>query len=189
MENRIKQLEEKIADLKGRLPKHSVRPAMLQELERLEEELEKAKGAQVPSGTGSELAGLERRDGMYGYQRQVNLSYDDAVKRVREELEKEGFGVLTEIDVKATLKKKLNVDFDKYVILGACNPPFAYRALQAERDIGLVMPCNVLVYEQGGKTFVVATKPTVTMNVVKNEQLGSLATRVEEKLKTAIDKV
>ena len=126
---------------------------------------------------------------MYGHKRQVNLGYEKAVQRVREELQREGFGVLTEINVKDTLKKKLNVDFDQYVILGACNPPFAYRALQAERDIGLLMPCNVIVYEQDGKTYVAATRPTVTMSSVQNDQLAPLATQVEEKLKKAIDSV
>lgn len=126
---------------------------------------------------------------MYGYKRQVNLGFEAAVQKIREELAKEGFGVLTEIDVQATLKKKLNVDFDKYVILGACNPPFAYQALQAERDIGLVMPCNVIVYEQGSKTFVAAIRPTITMNVVKNEKLAGVAEQIEQKLKRAVDRV
>ncbi len=125
----------------------------------------------------------------YGHKRQVNANYEDAVKRVREELQKEGFGVLTEINVKDTLKKKLNVDFDNYVILGACNPPFAYQALQAERDIGLLMPCNVIVYEQDGKTCIASTRPTVTMSSVKNDKLAPLATQVEAKLKKAIDSV
>lgn len=125
----------------------------------------------------------------YGNKRQVNLPYQQAVAKVREELKKEGFGVLTEIDVKETLKKKLNVDFDNYIILGACNPPFAYKALQAERDIGLLMPCNVIVYEDKGKTYVVATRPTITMNVVKNEKLESVAGEVEQKLKNAVDRV
>jgi uncharacterized protein (DUF302 family) len=127
---------------------------------------------------------------MFGYKKQVNLGYEAAVQKTRDELKKEGFGVLTEIDVKATLKSKLNVDFDKYIILGACNPPFAYKALQAERDIGLVMPCNVIVYEQDGKTFVSATQPTVTMNVAKdgakNESLCDLAEQVEAKLKKVV---
>ncbi len=126
---------------------------------------------------------------MYGYKRQVALSYEDAVEKVRQELQKEGFGVLTEIDVKATLKKKLNVDFGKYIILGACNPPFAYKALQAERDVGLVMPCNVIVYEDKGKTFLVSTLPTVTMGVVKNEKLAPLAVEVENKLKKVVDSI
>ncbi len=125
----------------------------------------------------------------YGHKRQVSLGYEDAVKRVREELQKEGFGVLTEINVKETLKKKLNVDFDNYVILGACNPPFAYKALQDERDIGMLMPCNVIVYEQAGKTYLAATRPTVTMSSVQNDKLAPLATQVETKLKKAIDSV
>lgn len=124
---------------------------------------------------------------MYAYKKQVSQSYDAAVAKAREELAKEGFGVLTEIDVRATLKKKLNVDFDKYVILGTCNPPFAYKALQQERDIGLMMPCNVIVYEADGKTYVAATLPTVTMATVKNENLVGTAMDVEEKLKKVID--
>jgi uncharacterized protein (DUF302 family) len=126
---------------------------------------------------------------MYAYKRQVQVSYDQAVQRVREELQKEGFGILTEINVKDTLKKKLNVDFDRYVILGACNPPFAYKALQAERDVGIVMPCNVIVYEHEGQTFVASTLPTVTMGVVKNDKLAPLALQVESKLRKAIDAV
>jgi uncharacterized protein (DUF302 family) len=126
---------------------------------------------------------------MYSYKRQVAFSYKEAVERTRQELKKEGFGVLTEIDVKETLKQKLNVDFDRYIILGACNPPFAYKALQMERDIGIVMPCNVIVYEQDNKTFVAATLPTVTMNVVKNADLEAVAKQVELKLKNAVDAV
>ena len=126
---------------------------------------------------------------MYNYKREVKLSYEAAVEKVKAELKKEGFGVLTEIDVKATLKSKLNVDFDKYIIMGACNPPFAYQALQAERDVGIVMPCNVIVYEMGGRTFVASTLPSVTMGVVGNPKLAPLADQVERKLKDAIDRV
>ena len=126
---------------------------------------------------------------MYSYKRESKLSYEVAVEKVNTELKKEGFGVLTEIDVKATLKSKLNVDFDKYIILGACNPPFAYQALQAERDVGIVMPCNVIVYEMGGKTFVAGTLPRVTMGVVGNPKLAPLADQVEKKLKDAVDRV
>ena len=126
---------------------------------------------------------------MYGYKKQVKLPYEAAVHKTRDELQKEGFGVLTEIDVKATLKKKLDVDFDKYIILGACNPPFAYQALQAERDIGLLMPCNVIVYEQDGKTFVSATLPSVTMSAVKNAKLEPVAGQVEAKLKKVVDSI
>jgi len=125
----------------------------------------------------------------YGYKRQVALGYEVAVRRVKEELQKEGFGVLSEINVKDTLKKKLNVEFDSYVILGACNPPFAYQALQAESDIGLLMPCNVIVYERDGKTYIAATRPTVTMSSVNNDKLAPIAVQVEAKLKKAVDSV
>jgi uncharacterized protein (DUF302 family) len=125
----------------------------------------------------------------YGYKKRVRLSYQDALKKTREELQKEGFGVLTEIDVKATLKKKMNVDFDNYIILGACNPPFAFQALQAERDIGLLLPCNVIVYEAGGLTTVSAILPTVAMNMVENEGLRQVASQVEDKLKRVIDNI
>jgi uncharacterized protein (DUF302 family) len=126
---------------------------------------------------------------MYAYRRQVDVSYEHAVQRVREELQKEGFRILTEINVKETLKKKLDFDFDKYVILGACNPPFAHRASQAERDVGIVMPCNVIAHEHEGKTFVASTLPTVTMAVVKNDRLAPLAAQVESELKKAIGAV
>lgn len=92
----------------------------------------------------------------YGIKKTVGLPWADAVARVRELLGEEGFGVLTEIDVRETLKKKLDVDFDRYIILGACNPPLAHRALTAERDIGLLLPCNVIVYEDGEERSVVA---------------------------------
>ncbi len=126
---------------------------------------------------------------MYGYKKQVNTSFEEALQRTRGELHQEGFGVLTEIDVKATLKKKLNVDYDNYLILGACNPPFAYQALQAEQDIGLLLPCNVIVYEHEGRTFVSAILPTVAMGMVKNEKLRSLAGQVEQKLKKVVDNI
>ena len=102
---------------------------------------------------------------MYGYKKKVLVSFEKAVERTREELQKEGFGVLTEIDVRATLKKKLDIDYDNYIILGACNPPFAYQALQVEKDIGLLLPCNVIVYEQEGEVFVSAIVPTVAMSM------------------------
>ena len=96
---------------------------------------------------------------MYGFKKETNLNYEKAIDHVKAELQKEGFGVLTEIDVKATLKKKLDVDYDKYIILGACNPEFAYQALQAETDIGLLLPCNVIVYEKDNKTVISIIKP------------------------------
>lgn len=126
---------------------------------------------------------------MYGYKKQVNLPYDKAVAKVREELPKEGFGVLTEIDVKATLKKKLNVDFEDYIILGACNPPFAYQALQVIKDVGLMMPCNVVVFTDKGKTYVEAVNPTMLMSLIQNEKLKPLAEQIEAKLKKVVDAI
>ncbi|RME31800.1 DUF302 domain-containing protein [Candidatus Woesearchaeota archaeon] len=126
---------------------------------------------------------------MYGYKKTVNRGYEEAVRKTKEELQKEGFGVLTEIDVRATLKKKLGVDFDNYLILGACNPPFAHKALQAERDIGLMLPCNVVVAEHEGRTSVSAILPSVAMSMIENEELKSIAVTVEEKLKKVIDSV
>jgi uncharacterized protein (DUF302 family) len=126
---------------------------------------------------------------MYGYKKTLTAPFEQVVKKTTDELKKEGFGILTEIDVKATLKKKLDVDFDKYVILGACNPPFAYQSLQAERDIGLLLPCNIIVYEQQSKTFVSAILPTIAMNMVKNDELRTIAEEVEQKLKKVIDSI
>ena len=111
------------------------------------------------------------------------------MKRTREELAKEGFGVLTEIDVKATLKKKLNVDYDDYVILGACNPPFAFKALQAEKEIGLLLPCNIIIYRESGYTFASAILPTIAMSAVENNKLTGIAQEVEAKLKSVIDNI
>jgi uncharacterized protein (DUF302 family) len=126
---------------------------------------------------------------MYGYKREVKSSYAEAVIKVKDELKKEGFGVLSEIDVKDTLKKKLNVDFDNYVILGACNPPFAYQALQVMKDVGLMMPCNVVVFSDKGRTYIAAALPTVLLGLVQNSQLKGLADQIEAKLKKAVDGV
>ncbi|MCX9086695.1 MAG: DUF302 domain-containing protein [Candidatus Methanoperedens sp.] len=124
---------------------------------------------------------------MYNYKRSVSLGYADAVAKVKDELKKEGFGVLTEIDVKQTLKTKLNVDFEDYIILGACNPPLAYQALTAEQDIGVLLPCNVIVYVKSGKTFVSAILPTVQLGKVGNQKLLPIAEQVENKLKKVVD--
>ena len=126
---------------------------------------------------------------MYQYKKQVDMDYEKAIERAKEELSKEGFGVLTEIDVKATLKKKLDVDFDNYIILGACNPQMAYKALQEEQDLGLMLPCNLIVYSKNGKTFVAAIKPTVQMEKIKNKNLSSVALQVESKLKQVVDSI
>jgi uncharacterized protein (DUF302 family) len=126
---------------------------------------------------------------MYGYKKEVHLSYSEAVAKIKEELKKEGFGVLSEIDVKDTLKKKLNVDFDNYVILGACNPPFAHKALQVVKDVGLMMPCNVVVYSDQGRTYIAAVLPTVLLGLIKNDKLKGTADEIEAKLKKAVDAV
>ncbi len=123
----------------------------------------------------------------YGYTKKVNLSFTEAVEKIKEALKTGGFGVLTEIDVKATMKQKLDVDYEEYVILGACNPQFAHRALTAEKEIGLLLPCNVIVYQDGGDTFVSAIVPTVAMSVVENEALAPLAKEVEERLLGAVN--
>jgi uncharacterized protein (DUF302 family) len=125
----------------------------------------------------------------YGYTKQCPFSFFDAVEKVRNELAKEDFGILTEIDVQETLKKKLEVEYDRYTILGVCNPPFAYKALQAEKEIGLLLPCNVIVYEDGGDVFVSAILPTVAMDMIQNHTLSEIARTVEEKLKKAVDRV
>ena len=126
---------------------------------------------------------------MYGIKKRTNGTYEEVVERTREELKKEGFGIITEIDVKATLKKKLDVDFDKYVILGACNPKFAHKALLCERDIGLMLPCNVIVYEQDSNVFVAAIKPLVAMGMIDNPELKSIAGEVEQLLKKVVERV
>ncbi len=126
---------------------------------------------------------------MYSYKKQVNVAFEEAVEKTREELKKQDFGILTEIDVKATLKKKLDIDYDDYVILGACNPPFAYKSLQAEKEIGLMLPCNVIVYKQDGNVFVSAILPTKAMGMIDNPELKKIAEEVEEKLKKVIDSI
>jgi uncharacterized protein (DUF302 family) len=126
----------------------------------------------------------------YYFGKTLEISFDEAIVKVTEELKKEGFGVLTEIDVKETLKKKLDVDFRKYRILGACNPPFAYQALQAEDKIGLMLPCNVIVQEtSGGKVEVAAIDPIESMQVIDNPRLRNVAEQVRAKLKKVIDNV
>jgi uncharacterized protein (DUF302 family) len=124
----------------------------------------------------------------YYFSKTLKVSFDEAIAKVTEALKKDGFGIITEIDVKETLKKKLNVDFRKYRILGACNPPYAYKALQAEDKIGLMLPCNVIVQElPGGKVEVAAIDPVASMVAVKNTKLGEVGKEVSAKLKAVID--
>jgi uncharacterized protein (DUF302 family) len=124
-----------------------------------------------------------------GIRKQVELPYDRALERTREALQKEGFGVLTEIDMKAKMKEKLNVDIKRYMILGACNPPLAYRALQAEPEIGLLLPCNVIVYEAGGQSSIVsAANPESILELAgDNPELKKVAAEARERLQRAID--
>ena len=123
----------------------------------------------------------------YGYTKKTSLPFLAAIERTKEELAREGFGVLSEINVKETMKKKLGVDLDNYIILGACNPQNAYQALQAEKEIGLLLPCNVIVYENADGVFVSAIVPTVALGIAHNEALDLLARDVEDKLKRAVD--
>ena len=123
----------------------------------------------------------------YHFTKTVQLSFDDAIKKAVDELKKEGFGILTEIDVQETLKKKLDVDFRRYKILGACNPPFAYQALQAEDKIGTMLPCNVIVQEGSGGIEVSAVDPVASMQAIDNPSLASVALQVQAKLKKVID--
>lgn len=123
----------------------------------------------------------------YTFSKIVKTNFDTAVANVTEELKKEGFGILTEIDIAATLKKKLDVDFRAYKILGACNPPFAYQALMAEDEIGTMLPCNVIVQEtKEGKVKVSAVDPIASMAAVKNSALEKIAGEVANKLQTVI---
>jgi len=124
----------------------------------------------------------------YSYKKLIKLPFAEAIDKVKSELTKEGFGILSEIDIRATLKKKLDVDYDNYIILGACNPPNAYKALQAEQEVGLLLPCNVVVYEDNDKVYASAILPTVAMGIVKNDALSKVAELIEGKLKVAIDK-
>jgi uncharacterized protein (DUF302 family) len=121
----------------------------------------------------------------YGFTKRTVLSFENAITKVTEELKKEGFGVLTTIDVQETMKKKLDLDFPKYVILGACNPPFAYEALQAEEELGLLLPCNLIVYEKEGKTNVAAFDPMVMTKIVGN----SAILRVVQEMKARLERV
>jgi uncharacterized protein (DUF302 family) len=123
----------------------------------------------------------------FAIRKPLQATYDEALARVPEALKSEGFGVLTEIDVQSTLKQKLGVDFRRYKILGACNPPLAHSALQAELEIGIMLPCNVVVYEgDDGKAVVLAMDPTKTMAGAGNPKLVELAATVKEKLTRAL---
>lgn len=124
----------------------------------------------------------------YYYSKIIEDSFENILRKIEVALKQEGFGILTEIDVKETLKKKLDVNFKKYKILGACNPPYAYKALQAEDKIGVMLPCNVIVIEQEeNKIEVAAVDPVSSMQAVKNDNLSPVAETIKTKLKKAVD--
>ncbi len=122
----------------------------------------------------------------YGFSRKLDLPFERSIERIKETLKAEGFGVLSEINIREKFNEKLGVNFRNYVILGACNPPIAYQALQEEMALGLLLPCNVVVYEEGGKTVVAAIDAAKMMSVVGNPKLESAAEQVNEKLQRAI---
>lgn len=123
----------------------------------------------------------------YGISKSVSLSFEQAIEKVTEELKKEGFGILTTIDMKETLKKKIDVDISRYTILGACNPQFANKALQIEKEIGLLLPCNVLVYEQNGSVIVSAFDPSAMDKIVSNPAIQPLSEEVQQRLLRVVE--
>jgi len=125
----------------------------------------------------------------YGFTKELSIPFEEAIEVVAQELKKEGFGILTKIDVKEKFKEKLGIDFKKYVILGACNPSNAHQALLAEQNIGLMLPCNVIVYEKDDKTVISIIRPTVAMEMINNEELKKIAVHVETQLKKAFDSI
>lgn len=125
----------------------------------------------------------------YGFSKTTEYKFDQAIDKVTEELKKEGFWVLTTINVKDTLKKKIDVDFKNYTILGACNPPFAHQVLQAEEEIGLLLPCNVIVYEKDDKTVVSVFDPMTMTAVIDNPKIKTVAEEVKKKLERVLKAV
>jgi uncharacterized protein (DUF302 family) len=123
----------------------------------------------------------------YCFTKEIDSSYSTVLELVREALTKEGFGVLTEINIKGKMKEKLGIDMRKYMILGACNPPNAYKAILSEENIGLMLPCNVIVYEKGSKTVLSIIRPTVAMQMIDNRELQKIAETIEGQLKKAFD--
>ncbi len=125
----------------------------------------------------------------YGIQKEVTGDFETVLAKVKAELTKEGFGVLTDINVTETLKRKLNVDYTKYIILGACHPQSAYQVLQKEPSIGLLLPCNVIVYQAGNTVTVEAIRPTVAMEMVENPEIAPIAQEIEGKLQRIIENI
>ena len=126
----------------------------------------------------------------YYFSKTIAGSFDNAIQKITDALKEEGFGILTEIDIKATLKKKLDVDFYNYKILGACNPPFAYKALLAEDKIGTMLPCNVIVQEKvAGQVEVSAVDPAASMQAIENKALADIATEIRDRLQKVIEQL
>ncbi|TET95229.1 MAG: DUF302 domain-containing protein [Desulfobacteraceae bacterium] len=123
----------------------------------------------------------------YGFIKKIDLAFDDALVKVTDELKKEGFGILTTIDAQEKFKEKLNIDFPKYKILGACNPAMAHKAISMEWNVGLLLPCNVIVYEKENSVWVGIIKPSQAMAMVENEELKEIAAEVEAKLKKVFE--
>lgn len=123
------------------------------------------------------------------YKKKIHYSFVAAIARVKHALDAEGFGVLTEIDARATFKKKMDIDFMNYVILGACNPPLAHMALLAEKEVGLLLPCNLIVYEEDEDVYVSIIKPTVALGLIKNKELKAIAEEAEKKLKKVVKSI
>jgi uncharacterized protein (DUF302 family) len=126
---------------------------------------------------------------MLGITKEVSGDFEEVVGRVKEALKQEGFGILCEIDVKETLKEKIGVDFDDYLILGACNPPYAHSVLKESKDFGLLLPCNVVVYRDGERTYVSAIRPTALAGFSESEVIRNIAGEVEEKLRKVVESV
>ncbi len=127
--------------------------------------------------------------GRYAFEVSTQLSFDDAIARATELLAEQGFGLLTEIDVKATFKKKLDVDFKPYKILGACNPPFAHRALEAEPHVGVLLPCNVVVWDAGDHRVVTAMEPAIMSDIVEHPEIAQVAGEVSARLHRVLEEI
>ena len=132
---------------------------------------------------------MSQIDSSYSLSATTELSFPDAVARARDELAQQGFGVLCEIDVQATLKQKLGVEREPYLILGACNPSLAHRALEAEPELGVLLPCNVIIYEQHGKTHIAAIDAEQMLSIVGNDALAQIASEVRQRLAAVVDQV
>jgi len=125
----------------------------------------------------------------YGFSKTVENPFKEVLEKAKDELQKEGFGILTTIDVKEKFKEKLGIEFKEYIILGACNPPSAFKAIESEENIGLMLPCNVIVYERDDKTVVSVIKPTVAMQMIGNRALSQVAENIERKLKNVFESI